>query len=314
MRSRPNPHRLTLRFVPERPYSLALTAFRFSRFPEAVDLFDGTSYRRLLWVKGAPLLLAVEQEGPPARAVLRAHIQGPQARTKAGRVAAWRLIERALGAGLDIRPFYRAFRKDVLLGPPIRVFRGLRIAGWADLWEALVTTVLTQQVNLAFAYDIRRELALAFGRRARFDRATYYAFPTPQRIVRESARRLRSFRLSRAKAETIVRLAHAFCDGELSDEQLATLGDEDVVERLIAIKGVGRWTAETVLLRGLGRPDAFPAGDLGVVKYLAQGLLNHEKRAAEKDMRRFAEAWRPYRGLGLIYAYAELWRRRQTNE
>jgi len=306
--------RLTIRFVPERPYSLSLTAFRFSRFPEVVDLFEGSSYRRLLWIRGAPLLLTIEQEGPPARAVLKARLEGPAARTAPARAAAGRIIDRALGAGLDLRPFYRAFRDDLLLGPPIRAFRGLRIAGWADPWEALVTTVLTQQVNLTFAYDIRRELVLAFGRRARWDGVTYYAFPTPERIARESLRRLRRFRLSRAKAATILRLARGFRDGEISDEELGGLGDEEVVERLTAIKGVGRWTAETVLLRGLARPDAFPAGDLGVVKYLAQGLLNHAARVPEKDMRRFAEAWRPYRGLALVYAYAELRRRSQEKQ
>jgi DNA-3-methyladenine glycosylase II len=277
-----------------------------------VDLFDGGAYRRLLLVSGRPLLLTVEQEGTPARAVLRVSLAGEGARAGEARAAAERVLCRALGAGLDIRPFYRKFRDDTLLGPPIKAFRGLRIAGWASLWEALVTTVLTQQVNLTFAYDIRRELALAFGRRGRGEGETYYAFPTPERLAREPVGRLLGFRLSRAKAETISRLAHAFCQGGLSDEALRGLPDEEAVERLTAVKGIGRWTAETVLLRGLGRPDAFPGGDLGVVKYLAQGLLNHRTRASEADMRQFAEAWRPYRGLALVYAYAELARRRQS--
>jgi DNA-3-methyladenine glycosylase II len=96
----------------------------------------------------------------------------------------------------------------------------------------------------------------------------------------------------------------------LSDSALAKLPDDAVLERLTAIKGIGTWTAETVLLRGLGRIDAFPAGDLGVVKYLAQGLLRRAEPATEKEMRRYAEAWKPYRGLALVYAYAELQRLR----
>src|SRR6185503_15647464 len=120
----------------------------------------------------------------------------------------------------------------------------------------------------------RRELAESFGLQARFNDESFYTFPTPQSIAEAGVQLLRQFRLSQAKAETLGRLAAAFSPGgNLSDSELRSLSDDAVIERLTAIKGVGIWTAETVLLRGLGRVDAFPASDLGVVKYLAQGLL-----------------------------------------
>ena len=104
-------------------------------------------------------------------------------------------------------------------------------------------------------------------------------------------------------------LPEAFDTEELSETEVAALPDEEAIERLIGIKGVGRWTAEIALLRGLGRADVFPGGDLGVVKYLATGLLGHSARVKEGAMREFAERWRPYRGLALMYAYAEINRR-----
>ncbi len=91
---------------------------------------------------------------------------------------------------------------------------------------------------------------------------------------------------------------------------LAGLPDEEAIGRLTELPGVGRWTAEIGLLRGLGRPDIFPAGDLGVVKYLAQGLLGHASRAKEEEMRRFSQRWAPHRSLALVYGYAELNRRK----
>lgn len=159
--------------VPPRPYSLALTAARFARFPEVVDRFDGASYKRLLFVEKAPLLVTVSQSGPPARATLRVRLDGKGSRSKPGRAAALRLIGRGLGAEVDLAAFYRKLKNDPILGGALHAFRGLRIGGWADPWEALVSAVLSQQVNLKFAYDIRRELALAFGRRARFEGETY---------------------------------------------------------------------------------------------------------------------------------------------
>lgn len=257
------------------------------------------------------VLLSVEQAGPPARARLHVTLAGRGADSTAARAEAGRVLDRSLGYLMDVRPFYRAFRKDPLLGSPIRRFSGLRVAGVPSLWEALVTAVLCQQVNLVFAYDIRRALALAFGRRARFDGETYVAFPRAEAIARAGTAGLAGFRLSRAKADTLLRLATAFAGGELVESDVEALPDAAAIERLTTIKGVGRWTAEIALLRGLGRYDVFPGGDLGVVKYLAQGLLKRPLKATEVEMRRFAEAWRPYRGLALVYAYAELDRRKR---
>jgi DNA-3-methyladenine glycosylase II len=291
-------------YAPRGPYSLAATAARFTRWPEVVDRFDGTTYHRLLPVGRRGVLLEARQAGRRAR--LEITLRGEEAGSQAAREAALRVVERGLGAALDVRPFYRAFRGDPLLAEALRHSRGLRIAGAPSLWEALVTAVLSQQVNLRFAYDIRRELALAFGRRARLDGTTYLAFPPPARLAREPERALRRFRLSGAKAGTLARLATAFESGEVSEERIASLPDEEAIERLTRIKGVGRWTAEIGLLRGLGRADVFPGADLGVVKYVAIELLGHRSRVTEALMRRFAERWRPYRGLALIYAYAEI--------
>jgi DNA-3-methyladenine glycosylase II len=299
---------------PPGPYSLALTARRYARFPDPVDRFDGRAYRRLLPAGRGTVLVTVEQSGGLNPAKLRVTIEGPAATSKAAETAARNLVGGALGAAADLQPFYRAARLDPLLAPLVRRFRGLRIAGYPSLWEALVTAVLAQQVNLAFAFAIRAHLATAFGRRARFHEETFYAFPAPERVARAGEAGLGGFRLSRNKIGTIARLSAAFAGGKLSDDSIAALPDDAAVERLTSIKGVGKWTAETALMRGLGRPDAYPAGDLSVVKYLAEGLFDHGRRTTEAEMRLYAERWRPWRGLALVYAWAELARRSAAPE
>jgi DNA-3-methyladenine glycosylase II len=299
-----------LRVVPRRPYSLALTAERYRRFPEVVDRFDGETYRRLLPIGRSGVLLSVRQLGPPGRAVLDVELSGRPAGSPAAAAATRRIVDVSLGAALPVLPFYRRFSGDGVLGAAIRDFRGLRGAGVPSLWEALVTAVLAQQVNLLFAYDIRRELAETFGVRARFGGETYLAFPHPAALAGETPARLRRFRLSDTKAKAILGLAEAFAAGHLSEDEFATLEDEPAIERLTAFHGIGRWTAEIGLLRGLGRADIFPAGDLGVVKYLAQGLLGRREKAKEDAMRKYAARWRPWRGLALVYGYAELNRRK----
>jgi len=292
--------------VPRRPYSLALTLERLERFPERVDRFDGSCYRRLVFVGRAPLLVAVEQIGAPSRARLRVTVKGRSAESPAALSASERILDRVLGARVDVRRFYQRFRDDALLGPLIRRHRGLRVVGRRNVWETLLQIVLSQQIHLHLAHTMLAELAERLGPTARFDGQTHYDFPPPATLADARLSTLRRLRLSRAKAETLRRLGRAFATGVLSDERLAALGDEEAAALLTSIKGVGRWTAEFTLLRGLGRMDVFPAGDLGVVKYLAREMLGVEGVAREDEMRRFADRWRPHRGLALVYAYAEL--------
>jgi DNA-3-methyladenine glycosylase II len=267
-----------------------------------------------LFLRGRPLFLRVSQAGPPSRASLVIEITGENARSREAKALASSVLDRVLGTATDVRPFYRRFRSDPLVGPWIGRHLGLRVTGRLNTWETLLQIVLSQQIHLRLAHGMLAELAERLGRKSRLDGRTYYTFPSPRVIDAARVSDLRKFRLSQAKAETLKRLAAAYVSGSLSDEKLAALADDEAIELLTSHKGVGRWTAEFTLLRGLGRMDIFPGGDLGVVKYLAQGLLGHEGRALEAEMRRFAESWRPYRGLALIYAYAELTRREEEKK
>ncbi len=303
---------LHYRITPRLPYSLPRTAARLSAFSEAVDRFDRDSFQRLVFLGRRGLVIEARQQGPPSRAELRVKLtwlSSQEPDWKASRRVAAEVLERVLGIGSDVRPFYRAHRQDPLLGPLIHRFRGLRVAGRRNVWETLLQIVLSQQIHLELAHRMLGDLAQAYGRRARFDCTVLFDFPSPRRFVRVREKELRGFGLSGAKAATLLRLAEAFESGQLSEDELRQMDDDAVIEQLTAIKGVGRWTAEFTLLRGLSRLDVFPASDLGVVKYVAQSLLGYETSASEADMRAFAERFRPYRGLALIYAYAELARR-----
>jgi DNA-3-methyladenine glycosylase II len=283
-----------------------LTAARLAAFPELVDCFDNGVYRRLVYVGRYPHLLEVSQHGGAARAVLHIAISGQRAKTAEARGVVEEILENVFRIRTDVRPFYRTFQGDPLLGSIIEEFKGLRVVGRATLWETLIQIVISQQINLRFAHSILCDLASNLGRKARFNGKLYFNFPSSARIAAMSTGELRSFRLSQGKSETLLRLARAFQTDVLSENVLREMSDDELIERLTSFKGVGRWTAEFTLLRGLSRLDVFPAGDLGVVKYFAKEMLGHETPASEHSMREFADRWRPYRGLALIYIYAEL--------
>jgi len=297
--------------APVPPYSFPLTVARFARFKdEIVDRVRPRQYRRLLEVDGQLALARVDDIGTTAKPLLQVKLQGDR-QVDLARPEFAAQLRHILCTDLDLKPFYRLTRTDALLAPLAPHFRGLKLVASPTVFESLVMAVLSQQVNLIFAYSIKKELVETFGEQWGVNGETHYAFPRPARFAVETEQSLRRFRLSGAKAATLVRLGQAFASGTGKEQDLTTLSDEEVIERLIRIKGIGRWSAEIALMRGLARADAFPGGDLGVVKYVAQGLLGKAEKATEAEMRAFAERWRPYRGLALIYCYAELIRQQQ---
>jgi DNA-3-methyladenine glycosylase II len=300
--------------TPTPPYSFDLTAHRFVRFKdEIVDRVESKRYQRLLTVDGRLVLATVTDSGTTAKPLLQVELQGDR-KTDLTQPEIVAQLRHILCTDLDLKPFYRLVKSDELLGPIAPRFRGLKLPASPTVFESLVMAVLSQQVNLTFAYSIKKELVETFGGTWRMNGETHYAFPSPERFAEQREEDLLRFRLSRAKAGTLVRLGQAFASGTLKDAELIALSDDAVVEHLTRIKGIGRWSADIALLRGLARIDAFPGGDLGVVKYVAQGLLGKAEKATEAEMREFAERWRPYRGLALIYCYAELMRRQSESQ
>ncbi len=207
-------------------------------------------------------------------------------------------VRRMLGLHLDPTPFERAVG-----GAFARILRpGLRLPQTADGWEALVWAILGQQVNLAFAYALRRDLVARFGLPLGNGR---YAHPGPARLAQAEVGELTALRLSRAKAETLLRAAQTAAAGCLDLEALR-LGTATRAEGVLrTIKGIGPWTARYVLLRGLGFGDVVPAGDAGLALALQRHHnLDHRPDAAETEA--LLAAFSPWRSFAVYHLWASL--------
>ena len=130
--------------------------------------------------------------------------------------------------------------------------------------------------------------------------------PTPAQILAEDEEELRAAAgLSRAKVKYLRSLAEHVVDGSLELERLDQLSDDEVIAELVAVKGLGVWTAHMFLMFHLGRPDVLPVGDLGIRRavMIAYGL---EELPAAAELTAIAEPWRPYRTLGCRYLWQSL--------
>lgn len=196
------------------------------------------------------------------------------------------VIRTLLGASFDLAAFYEFARGDSVLGPLAGRLAGLRPPLAPDPFESLVTSVTAQQVSLHAAFAVRNRLIERFG----VPGVRAFAFPTRDSLAAAEPDQLVAVGFSRRKAEYVVDLARS----DLDLEGLARLSDDEVKQRLVAVRGLGEWTADWFLARHLARPRAWPAGDLGLRKAVASFY-------GEVDVRAFGERFEPFQNLTAHY-------------
>jgi len=249
--------------VPVRPpFRLDLTANVLRRLSSnVVDVFDGTTYRRLLGASSEPALLAVRQTGPDMVAVT---IGGAGAARYDARI----VIERVLGTDADLRPFGGAAAAVPWLAPLVRGASGVKPPRYPTLWETAVNAIVYQQVSIHAAGAILRRVIERYGTPVAVEGVQLYPFPSAQTIVDADADELRGLGLSINKVVAVRRVGRAILDGELDESGLDLLPTPELTAALVEQRGIGPWTAAVIALRGFGRLDVFPMNDSGVAKGL----------------------------------------------
>ena len=281
---------------PAPPFRLDLTVWTLRRRPSnAVDRWDGETYRRALVLNDAPVEIAVRQTAPPNAPRLQVIVSGKRADSET-KAAATKAIERLLGIRIDLKDFYRLAARDARLSVLAKRFRGMKPPRFPTLFEALVNATACQQVTLTLGILLLNRLAENFGVAVKGEIETAHAFPRPEDLVRAAPRDLRRLGFSYQKAHALIELSRAAMSGQLDDERLSQMPDDAAVECLREHRGVGRWTAEYALLRGMGRLNVFPGDDVGAQNNLQRWL----KRRAPMDyarVHRTIARWAPYAGL-----------------
>lgn len=164
-----------------------------------------------------------------------------------------------------------------------------------DPFEALCMSIASQQLSTKAADTIFRRFCDLFPNRK----------PTPEAVMTLSEAEIRAAGFSRPKVTFIKDLAAHVLDGRLDLKGLKKHPDDEVMRQLVAVKGIGRWTAEIFLMFRLGRPDIFPADDLGLMNAV-QRVYGLRKRPDAKRLRKMGEAWKPHRSIAAWYLWQSL--------
>jgi DNA-3-methyladenine glycosylase II len=200
-------------------------------------------------------------------------------------------VRRYLGVPFDLDGFAAFAATEPVLARLAETLRGFRPPLVPDPFEGLVTSITAQQISLQAAFSIRNRFISAFG----VAHGEAYAFPTRERLADARPEELVALGFSRRKADYVIGLARA----DVDLDGLAVLPDEEVKAALVALPGIGEWTAEWFLARHLARPDAWPAGDLGLRKAVLHFYGEEDTRAAGSRFPGHANLAAHYLLLGL---------------
>ncbi|NNF62889.1 MAG: DNA-3-methyladenine glycosylase 2 family protein [Acidimicrobiia bacterium] len=264
---------------PPASLDLAVSMARFARWGgDPVNRFDGVHYWRAFRhdsqlmayrARQESRTIVIETDGEPSIALAD--------------------LEYRLGGTLPFAPLEDLCSSDLVISRERDARPGYRPPLEPDLLASLVTSITAQQVNLTWATTTRTRLVERYGAAHSFLGETLWCFPQPEVLAAADTSDLRAMQFTTRKSEFIVEVGRQVASGGLDD--LERLSDEDVVDSLVAIRGVGRWTAEWTLARHLGRPNAVAAGDLGVRKAISHLYLGSEHLLPDEEVRKVVAPW-----------------------
>ena len=277
---------------PVAPFRLDYTAWALRRRDKnIIDLWDGRRYIRLFFIENQLIKVSVEQKNENEISVLTDKIIDKKTKLKLVQT-----LENMLGLNRELQDFYRIASQDSHLAPLVVQFKGLKPPRFPSIFESLVNAISCQQLSLDAGLQIQNRFIQLAGRSLSDDEGTYYAFPIPQDVATCSVSELNKLGFSVNKCNTIIDLSSRISADENLFNNLINESNGDIVKFLCQFKGIGRWSTEYVLLRGLGKIEMFPGDDVGAKNNL-QLLLNIKTKLDYQQISEITKKWYPYAGF-----------------
>ncbi len=254
-------------------------------------------------IGGSPVLVHVSTDAiqdvkhPP---VIRLEVQGATDREQADQAAQiWRHM---LSVDRPLLPFYERMSNDPVMSSITQELSGMHLLLDSGPFESMILSIIGQQVNLTFAEALKRSLVELCATSIEVDGQSHYAFPSAEQIARLEYDQLRAMKFSQRKAEYVIDFSRGVAEGSIDLDSLHSMSNEEAIDCLIRLRGIGRWTAECVLLFGLGRPDLLPAADIGL-RNAIQHFWQLEVQPTEQEVREFAAGWKGYESYATYYLW-----------
>ncbi len=291
---------MNFKIKPVPPFDFELSTKIFLNDNE-IAKFENNKFEHLITLKNTPLLLEIESMGTVHKPELSLTLQSDTDISDENAQLAVNTVKKMFNLDFDLEPFYNDSQQDNILSKLIPQLIGLRSPVTASVFESLVSTIIEQQISLIVAKNSERKMIKRFGSNLKRENHVYYAYPTPKQLNDVSIHELKECGLTLRKTEYIKSISKDIENGILDLEKFKDYTDnQKIIDELCEIRGIGLWTAEFVLIRGLSRPEAFPADDIGIRRIISH-FYSDDKKIDNVEARTIAEKWGKWKGLASYY-------------
>jgi len=212
-----------------------------------------------------------------------------------------KIVSDIFNLDFNLKFFYDEVKNDKIMSKLTKMLFGLKTPTTPTIFEALVDSIVEQQISLKAAHSIERKIVKKFGSALNIERRVYYAHPTPEQLNNASSDELRECGLSFRKVEYIKDISKLIVERKLDLEKFKEYENiNEIIDELCKIRGIGKWTAELTVIRGLNGFNSFPADDIGIRRVISHYYCN-DKRISAFDARKIAKKWGKWKGLAAFY-------------
>jgi DNA-3-methyladenine glycosylase II len=205
----------------------------------------------------------------------------------------------------DMTNFYELLHQDTDLKYMATDYNGLRLLGIPDLFEALCWSIIGQQINLTFAYKLKRRFTEVYGTKLTYEGSDYYLFPKPEIVAKIKVEELLPLQFSNRKAEYLIEIAKQFVSGNISKEILSEHTTAEAIRLLVSVRGIGEWTANYALMKSLKRLECVTYGDVGLYNAL-HNLKGFPKRPSRSELDLFFDNFKDWEAYTVFYLWRSL--------
>ncbi|SFX72764.1 DNA-3-methyladenine glycosylase II [Thermoactinomyces sp. DSM 45891] len=278
-------------------YSFEKTAHRVKTFEKTTEIeHDGKLWRALRLSSRAIVTGVCYNQGKHLL------IESHDDLSSAEKVELEKWMTYRWATNVDLSDFYIEMSKHPVLSTIVKERIGLHIVRDPDLYECLIRTIISQQLNLAFAGTLINRFIDQFGEKILYMDKWFPVFPTADQIAGLHYQDLTNLQMTLRKAEYIIDLSRSIVEGKMDLSLLHKKSNEEVMDYLLSFRGIGRWTAECLLIFGYGRSNLLPGADIGLRNAL-QMVYNLKTRPNEADVRILARDWNPYASYVTFYLW-----------
>jgi DNA-3-methyladenine glycosylase II len=283
------------------PYNFDLSCEIFTGGDKQIRNAENGRFWQVIRVNEKLVLAIVASTGKVDEPRLTTDLKSDMAINEEDKKAAGEAVAALFSSDLDLKPFYESVKNDEVMSHLIKKLWGLKNPTTQTIFEAMVDAIVEQQISLKVANKLENKIIKRFGDALNLQDDVYFVYPTPRQLARVSIDEFRQCGLSYRKAEYIKEASTLIVEGKLNLENLKNYEDSDqIIHELDHVRGVGVWTAEFTMLKGMQRLEALPADDLGLRRVISSYYRNG-KVISSAEARRIAENWGCWKGLATYY-------------